>query len=364
MIFSSPDFDAHESVHVFTDPRRGLKCIIAVHSTALGPAFGGCRMWPYPDEAAAMRDALRLSRGMSFKNAMAGLAYGGGKAVILGDPRGEKTQALFAAFGRAVNSLGGAYITAEDVGISVDDMRIVAGQTSYVSGIPQEDGYRGGDPSPLTALGVFEGTKAAANKAFGSPKLDGLTITIQGVGHVGYRLAGLLHEAGARLIVADLSQQNVARVEKEFGAKSINPDQVLTTQADILAPCALGGILNKTTIPNLKVKVVAGAANNQLATESDGDRLQDRAILYAPDYVINAGGIISVAAERDNNATRATVEAGVRAIGPRTTEIFEQSEATGRPPHEVADELAHEIIRAAEQERRKAQDRPAGNKAG
>ncbi len=349
MIFSNADFDAHEMVSAIYDERAKLRGFIAIHSTALGPSFGGCRMWPYADEASAIRDALRLSRGMSYKNAMAGLGYGGGKAVIMADPRSDKTPALFEAFGRAVDRLGGAYITAEDVGISVDDMRIVAGVTEHVGGIPQADGYRGGDPSPLTARGIFIGMKATVEEALGSDQLAGLTVGVQGVGHVGYNLCKLLHEAGAKLKVSDISADNVQRAKTEFGAEIVEPDDFMATSAEVLAPCALGGVLNRQSIAAIKARVIAGAANNQLATESDGDRLQDRGILYAPDYVINAGGIISVAAERDDAATRDSVLAQIDAIGERLSEIYTHSKSTGRPPHEVADELAREIMRKARQ---------------
>lgn len=347
MIFNQPDFDDHELVLAFSDARSRLKGFVAVHSTALGPAFGGCRMWPYADEAAAVRDVLRLSHGMSYKNAMAGLPYGGGKAVIIADARGDKSTELFHAFGRAIDRLGGAYITAEDVGISVADMRLVAEVTDHVGGIPQDDGYRGGDPSPLTAQGVFAGMKATVLAAFGSDDLAGKVVAVQGVGSVGYNLCKLLHEAGATLKVSDINADNLARAKTDFGAEVVDPQTFLSTEADILAPCALGGVLSKMTIPSIQAKVIAGAANNQLATEADGDRLQDRGILYAPDYVINAGGIISVAAERDDSATQATVRAQIEHIGDRLAEIYAHSKTSGRPPHEVADEMAREIIRAA-----------------
>jgi leucine dehydrogenase len=347
MIFSQPDFDNHEMVVAFTDERTRLRGFIAVHSTALGPAFGGCRMWPYASEQAALRDALRLSRGMSYKNAMAGLPYGGGKAVIMAHPQTDKTPELFAAFGRVVERMGGAYITAEDVGVTVDDMRLVASATEHVGGIPKEDGYRGGDPSPLTAQGVFIGIKATARQSFGSDDISGKTVAVQGIGHVGYNLCKLLHQAGAKLKVSDISKENVARARSEFGAAIVDPKPFFDVEADIIAPCALGGVLSKETIPLIKAKVIAGAANNQLATEADGERLQDRGILYAPDYVINAGGIISVAAERDETATRATVLAQIERIGDRLDEIFTHSRRSGRPPHEVADEMAREILRSA-----------------
>ena len=349
MIFSTPDFDNHEIVHAFCEPSVGLKGFIAVHSTAIGPAFGGCRMWPFADEAAAVRDALRLSRGMSYKNAMAELPYGGGKAVIMADPRSDKSLELFHAFGRAVDGLGGIYITAEDVGVSVEDMRAVATRTNHVGGIPQDDGYRGGDPSPRTALGVFEGMKAAAKLAFGSDDMKDRTVAVQGVGHVGYNLCKLLHEAGAKLKVADISKRNVERAATDFDAEIVPPEEIVACEADVLAPCALGGVLSQKSIPDIKAKVIAGAANNQLAKESDGDRLQDRGILYAPDYVINAGGIISVAAERDEAATAETVTRDIMKIGARTSEILKTSRETGRPPHEVTDEMARERIRVARQ---------------
>ena len=351
MIFSQPDFDNHEMVLAFSDERARLKGFVAVHSTALGPAFGGCRMWPYVNETAAIRDVLRLSRGMSYKNAMAGLPYGGGKAVIVADARADKSPTLFQAFGLAIDRLGGAYITAEDVGVSVADMRLVAQFTEHVGGIPQEDGYRGGDPSPLTAQGVFAGMKATVAEAFGSDELSGKVVAVQGVGHVGYNLCKLLHQAGAKLKVSDIHADNLKRAKTDFDAEVVDPKTFYETEADIIAPCALGGTLSKESIPSIKAKVIAGAANNQLATESDGDRLQDRGIIYAPDYVINAGGIISVAAERDDTATKETVNAQIERIGGRLTEIYAHSRKSGRPPHEVADEMAREIMRVAREKR-------------
>ena len=345
--FSQPDFDDHESVHACFDAESGLKCFIAIHSTALGPAWGGCRMWPYGSENDAIRDVLRLSRGMSYKNAMAGLAYGGGKAVIIGDPRHGKSPALFAAFGRAVEQLGGRYITAEDVGTSVEDMQSVARVTDHVGGIPKAGGYRGGDPSPSTASGVYEGMRAAVEVALGRDSLAGLTVAVQGVGHVGFHLCRHLSEAGARLVVADLNPQSVERAVGQFGASAVTAEQILSTEADILAPCALGGILAARTIPALKVKVVAGAANNQLATDADGERLHKRGIVYAPDYVVNAGGIIAVAAERESEIDSAGVMARIGRIHERTRDVLQLARDSGRPPHEVADELAREIIRSA-----------------
>jgi leucine dehydrogenase len=345
--FSQPDFDDHESVHGCFDSATGLKCFIAIHSTALGPAWGGCRMWPFASENDAIRDVLRLSRGMSYKNAMAGLAYGGGKAVIIGDPRHGKSPALFEAFGRAVEQLGGRYITAEDVGTSVEDMRNVARATEHVGGIPRANGYRGGDPSPNTALGVYQGMRAAVEVALGRDSLAGLTVAVQGVGHVGYHLCRHLSEAGARLLVADLNGQSVERAVEEFGASAVPAERILEAEADILTPCALGGVLSAKTIPALRVKLVAGAANNQLATAADGERLHKRGIVYAPDYVINAGGIIAVAAERESGVDTAEVTARIGRIHGRTRDVLQLARTSGRPPHEVADELARDIIRNA-----------------
>jgi leucine dehydrogenase len=346
-IFSQTDFDEHESVHACFDADAGLKCFIAIHSTTLGPAWGGCRMWPYGSENDAIRDVLRLSRGMSYKNAMAGLAYGGGKAVILGDPRHGKSPALFEAFGRAVEQLGGRYITAEDVGTNVEDMQVVARVTDHVGGIPKAGGYRGGDPSPKTAFGVYQGMRAAVEVALGRDSLAGLTVAVQGVGHVGYHLCRHLSEAGANLLVADLNWASVERAVNEFGATAVPADLITEAAADILAPCALGGILTARTIAALKVKVVAGAANNQLATDADGERLHKRGILYAPDYMVNAGGIIAVAAERERDIDAAEVMARIERIHERTLELLQLARASDRPPHEVADELARAFIRKA-----------------
>ena len=347
-IFSAPDFDDHEAVHVIHDGPSGLKAIIALHSTHLGPGFGGCRFWTYENEQAAMDDALRLSRGMSYKNALAGLAYGGGKAVILGGKDLRKTPELFEAFGRAVEQLNGSYVTAEDVGVSVEDMLSVAKTTKHVSGIPRTKGaFQGGDPSPRTARGVFEGLRAAVKFGLDSD-LEGLTVAVQGLGSVGYNLASLLHAAGAHLIVADLSDDAVQKVCDTYGAERAAPDEILHAKADVLAPCALGGVLNEKTIPALNVKVVAGAANNQLATEQDGARLMEHGIVYAPDYVINAGGIISVAAEYDGTANAQEVDARVADIGPRTYAILEEASHLNRPADVVADERARVLIGRAE----------------
>ncbi|MCP5084897.1 MAG: Glu/Leu/Phe/Val dehydrogenase [Alphaproteobacteria bacterium] len=346
-IFSQPGFDNHEAVHAFNHPEAGLQGIIAIHSTALGPAFGGCRFWTYANDSDALTDALRLSQGMSYKNALAELPYGGGKAVIMRGNGAVDVTALFEAYGRVVETLGGRYITAEDVGTSVENMRSVAKFTSYVSGIPKKDGYKGGDPSPVTALGVFEGMKAAARHQFGTDDLAGMTVAVQGIGHVGYHLCSLLHEAGAELLVSDINTDNEDRAISEFSAKPVTSDKILSAAADIFAPCALGGVLNVQTIPTLKAKVVAGAANNQLATKIDGQLLSAAGITYAPDYVINAGGIISVAAERTSGATKEGVLGAVKRIGKRTGKILSRASQSKTPPSEMADQMAREIIAKA-----------------
>lgn len=345
-VFRDPAFDAHEAVHFVHDEASGLRAIIAVHSTALGPGAGGCRMWPYADDEAALHDVLRLSRGMSYKNAMADLPLGGGKAVIIGDSARDKSQALFAAYGRAVDQLGGQYVTAEDVGISVDDMAIVAGQTKYVSGLPrqQDSSEAGGDPSPKTADGVFHGMLAAIKAQLGRDDFDGLRVAVQGLGQVGMNLCRSLHAAGASLWVADIRPQVLQVAVDEFAATAVDVDEVLFQDVDVLAPCALGGVLNQASIEKIQARVIAGAANNQLQHDSDGRRLMQRGILYAPDYVINAGGIINVAAEYFDSWSDAEVNERVTAIGPRLAAIFEQARQSGRPPNEIADELAQQKL--------------------
>jgi leucine dehydrogenase len=343
-VFNHPEFDHHDSIHFFEDPASGLKAIVAIHSTALGPAAGGCRRWTYASDDLALTDVLRLSRGMTYKNAVAGLPFGGGKSVILAGEHTPKSTALFEAFGRAIDSLQGRYITAEDVGISVDDMRIVRGETPFVSGLPQSGAAAGGDPSPWTALGVFHGIEVAAAARLGSGSLEGVTVAVQGVGHVGIYLCKLLHEAGAKLLVADVNRENLVSLCEQVPAEVISPRDILFSDADVLAPCALGNVLNSETIPRIRAKVVAGAANNQLASVEDGARLTERGILYAPDYVINAGGVISVAYEYLGNSTEAKVRSEVCRIPERLRRIFADAESSARPTNVVADELAQQIV--------------------
>jgi len=336
----------HESVHQFYDPQTGLRAIVAIHSTALGPAAGGCRMWHYEDEAQAMRDALRLSRGMTYKNAMAGLPMGGGKAVILTDPERPPSDDLFRAFGRCVDSLGGRYITAEDVGVSVDNMRLIKEVTEFAAGVPHGEGSAGGDPSPWTADGVFLGIRAAVAHRLGSDSLDNLRVAVQGVGKVGYDLCRQLREAGASLVIADVNEQNLNRAQAEFGAQVADIDQILFEDVDVLAPCAMGAVLDAQSIPNIRATVIGGAANNQLATEDDGQRLFDRGILYAPDFVINGGGIISVSMEYMGGKTEAEVSAQIALIPERLSEIFVSSDKQQTPTNVVADSMAEAIVAA------------------
>jgi leucine dehydrogenase len=348
-VFDHAEFDNHESLHYFFDEKTGLRAIVAVHSTALGPAAGGTRRWVYLNEADALTDVLRLSRGMTYKNAVAGLKLGGGKAVILASHEAPKSPELFRHFGRCVDSLGGRYITAEDVGCSVDDMRYVHEETEFVSGLPQSGNDAGGDPSPWTALGCLQGIEAAVEEQLGKDSLQGIRVAVQGVGHVGLHLCRLLHAAGAELYIADVNNDNLKMAQAELPATIVAPSELLFTDVDVLAPCALGNILTSMTIPKIRAKIVAGAANNQLSTPADGARLAERGILYAPDYVINAGGIISVAAEYYGDASEDDVRADVGRIKDRLRKIFRDAKETGRPTHELADELARSVVAAARQ---------------
>lgn len=343
-VFDHPEFDQHESLHFVQDPDSGLRAIIAIHSTALGPAAGGCRRWQYASDEDALTDALRLSRGMTYKNAVAGLPFGGGKAVILAADDAPKSEALFRAFGRYVESLGGRYITAEDVGCSVEDMHFVNEETSFVSGLPKSGDSAGGDPSPITAYGVFLGIEAAVAAQLGRDSLEGVRVAVQGVGHVGLHLCRLLHEAGAVLTIADVEREHVQQASDELPVTVVAPMDILYSDVDVLAPCALGNILTSMTIPKIQASVIAGGANNQLATESDGARLAERGILYAPDYVINAGGIINVAHEYFGNSSEQRVRADVEKIPERLRAIFDEASATGQPTNLIADKLARRIV--------------------
>jgi leucine dehydrogenase len=346
-VFEDAAFDDHEQVVFCRDAAAGLSAVIAIHDTRLGPALGGCRMWDYDTTAEAVTDALRLSRGMTYKNALAGLDLGGGKAVILGDSRRDKTPALMAAFGRHVEALGGRYITAEDVGISTEDIEQAARVTAHARGTAAT-GL--GDPSPYTALGVHCGIKAALAHRFGSDALAGRRVVIQGLGHVGWDLAERLSGEGAELVVADLHADAVQEAADHFGARVVDPGEAHRIEADVFAPCALGAGLNAETIPELGAPIVAGAANNQLATDEDGRRLVARGILYAPDYAINAGGVISIALAEPGGSDGVVVER-VSAIGKTLGAIFARAEREKRPTGEVADEMARERLDRADTRR-------------
>ena len=347
--FEDPAFDDHERVTFCSDAKTGLRAIIAVHSTALGPAAGGTRLWAYESDDAALHDVLRLSHAMSYKNAMAGLKFGGGKAVIIKTPDFRGTEALYERYGEFVDKLNGSYVTAEDVGMSVDIMEVVARSTSYVSGLSPKEGQAGGDPSPKTAFGVYKGIEAAVRFQLDRESMDGLTVAVQGVGNVGYQLCGYLAEGGAKIVVADIDETRVKRACDEFGATSAATDEIVTYEANVLAPCALGATIDAEVIPSLHATIIAGGANNQLATPEDGQRLADAGILYAPDYVINGGGIINVASEYFGDADDDEVMRRVAEIGPRLTGIFEAARKSGKPTNVVADEMAREIIAAAGQ---------------
>ncbi len=331
-----------EEIVPLDDPQSGLRGMIVLHSTLLGPAAGGCRVWRYDSERDAARDALRLAEGMSYKNALAGLPLGGGKAVIC-QPAGQfDRSALFRAFGRAVAALGGRYVTAEDVGTSVGDMLQVAETTGHVAGLPARPGMPGGDPSPWTALGVFRAMEVAVQRRLGTD-LRGATVAVQGLGHVGFALCDLLYQAGARLIVAEPRKAVAAKAVALFGAEVTTSSRLLAAPADVFAPCALGGVIDKAAVRRLHAKIVCGAANNQLATPQQGLDLAARNVLYAPDYLVNAGGIINVAAEY-LGWSEAEARQRVEGIGPRLAEVLDLAEANRMAPNEAADTLARSLM--------------------
>ena len=345
--FDDPAFDSHERVVFCHDKSTGLKAIIAIHSTALGPAAGGTRLWSYANDDEALHDVLRLAQGMSYKNAMAGLKFGGGKAVMIRTPDFEASDALFERYGEFVDSLNGDYVTAEDVGMSVDIMEMVARRTKFVAGLSRQAGKAGGDPSPKTSFGIFKGIESAVRFKLGKDSVEGLTVAVQGTGNVGYHLCRFLHEAGAKLVVADIDPQRVSRAVDEFGARAVELDELISQEVDVLAPCALGAVFTSDTIPTLRTTIVAGGANNQLETVADGQRLHDAGILYAPDYVINGGGIINVASEYYGDATNDEIWERIAEIGPRLTGIFEESASSDTPTNVVADRQAQKIIGSA-----------------
>lgn len=326
----------HEEIYRVEDASVGLTGFIAVHSTLLGPAAGGLRMRPYDSAEDALVDVQRLSEGMTYKNAAAGLALGGGKAVIIGDPAKDKTPELLRAFARAIDKLDGRYITAEDMGMSPTDMAILAEETGHVAGLSDGE-FASGDPSPITARGIFNAIRQTWAHKTGSDSLKDVTISVQGLGHVGWYLCDFLNKAGAKLVVTDVNTTQVARAVESFGATAVTPDQIYAVEADIFAPCAIGGILNATTIPQLKVAVVAGGANNQLATAEDGQALHARGILYAPDFVANGGGIINVATEILKIGNRnAYVAERLDALVVTLDAILKQATAEDTSPDAVA----------------------------
>jgi leucine dehydrogenase len=339
-----PDFDDHEIVHFFTDRETGLRAVICVHSTHLGPGAGGVRFWHYADPGEAVRDALRLSRGMSFKNAMAGLPLGGGKAVILADEAGTKTPEMLVAYGKAVERLCGAYVTAEDVGVTVADLVQVSKHTQFIAGLPADEGEVGGDPGPHTSYGVFLGIKAAVRRALGKDSLAGLHLALQGAGSVAGGVARRAAAEGARITLTDIDRARAEALAAEVGGTVVASDQIMTIEADVLSPNALGAILTADSIAGLRVPVVAGGANNQLASPEDGQAIHQRGILYAPDYVINAGGIINVSSEYLRDADAAGVRARIEQIPLRLEQIWAESAETGRNPAEVADAMAKRLI--------------------
>ncbi|WP_101844189.1 branched-chain amino acid dehydrogenase [Halobacillus sp. Marseille-P3879] len=339
----------YEQLVMCHDEASGLKAIIAIHDTTLGPALGGTRMWTYGSEEEAIEDALRLAKGMTYKNAAAGLNLGGGKTVIIGNPREDKNEAMFRAFGRYIQGLNGRYITAEDVGTTVQDMDLIHEETNYVTGISPAFGSSG-NPSPVTAYGVYRGMKAAAKEGFGNDSLEGKTVAVQGVGNVAYHLCRHLHEEGAKLIVTDINAEAVQKAVDDFGAEAVGTEEIYAVDCDIYAPCALGATINDDTIPQIKAKVIAGAANNQLKETRHGDLLHEKGVVYTPDYVINAGGVINVADELHGyNKDRAMKR--VETIYDNVTRVFEISRRDHIPTYKAADRMAEERIESMRQSR-------------
>ncbi|WP_188661818.1 Glu/Leu/Phe/Val dehydrogenase [Arenimonas soli] len=342
MIFETISTSNHEEVVFCHNKDAGLKAIIAIHNTVLGPALGGTRMWPYASEEEALKDVLRLSRGMTYKAAVSGLNLGGGKAVIWGDPNKDKSEALFRAFGRFVNSLGGRYITAEDVGIDVNDMEYVLRETDYVTGVHQVHGGSG-DPSPFTAYGTLQGLMASLQVKFGNEEVGNYSYAVQGVGHVGMEFVKLLRERGAKVFVTDINKDAVQRAVDEFGCEAVALDDIYDVDADVYSPTALGGTINEQTLPRLKCKVICGAANNQLANDEIGVELEKRGMLYAPDYAVNAGGLMNVSLEIDGyNRERAMRM--MRTIYYNLGRIFEIANRDKIPTYKAADRMAEERI--------------------
>ena len=346
-VFEHIDGDGYEQIVHFSDDLSGLRAIVAIHSTALGPALGGTRFYPYPSEEEALVDVLRLAKGMTYKAAAAGLDLGGGKAVIIGDPKRIKTEELLRAYGRFIETLGGRYITAEDVGTALEDMDTVRRESRWVTGCSKTYGGSG-DPSPVTAYGVLQGIKSCALEVFGDASLEGRTVALQGVGKVGYALCGYLVKEGADVTIADIDVDNLGRAVGDFGVKTTPLPTIHTLETDIFAPCALGGGINDDTISELRCKVIAGAANNQLAREEHGDKLRDMGILYAPDFVINAGGLINVEDELrgyDRERAMSRVDTIYKALQLIFSMSRERNISTARAAIEYAEDRIRKIGR-------------------
>jgi leucine dehydrogenase len=343
-VFEHIEFDGHEHVAFYQDKASGLKAIIAVHNSNLGNALGGCRMWPYANDEEALRDVLRLSKGMTYKAAMAGLNQGGGKAVIMGDPRTEKTPEKLLAMGKFIDSLSGKYISAEDSGLTVDDLKLMGKKTEYVSGIQAKYHINSepadGNPAPSTAYGVFVGLKTTVEKVLNSD-LKGVKVAVQGLGHVGMRLAKHLYKEGVELYVTDIHPENIEKAVNEFSAIAVRPKDIYDLDVDVFAPCAMGAILNAKNIARLKAKVIAGAANNQLAKEEYGQMLADKGILYAPDYVINAGGIIDIFHQSISSSDK-KLRDHIEKISDTLFEIYNRAELQGIATNIVANQIAEE----------------------
>jgi leucine dehydrogenase len=352
MVFEQIKKEDYEQIVYCNDPRTGLKAIISMHSTVLGPATGGCRMWAYETEQEALTDVLRLSKGMTYKNSISGLNWGGGKAVIIApqgaEPKSVKTRAMLERYGEYVNRLGGNYITAKDVGIGSDDLRIVKSKTKHVLGIDGEPGSSG-DPSPATAWGVYNGMKASAKFALGAKNLSGLKIVLQGLGSVSTALLDYIVPEGAKVIACDINQAAIDRAAKKYNIEIVTPDKIYDVPCDIFAPSALGASINAKTLPRLQTKIIAGAANNQLATHEDGMEVMKRGIVYAPDYAINAGGVINIYYEQIGNGTYNKTKAfeHVAGIEKTITDILTRAQAEKLPTHVVADRMAEERIEKA-----------------
>ncbi|MCH8552610.1 MAG: amino acid dehydrogenase [Natronospirillum sp.] len=348
-VFSHPEFDHHEHLSFVHDEASGLRAIMAVHNTRLGHALGGTRFYPYATDEEAIRDVLRLSRGMTYKSAMARLPLGGGKSVIIGDPRKDKTKELLHAFGRGLNALGGRYIAAEDSGTTSEDMKCIHQVTEYVTGYHDKVDFEGrthsGEPSPATAYGCYMAIRAAVEHHLGKDSLNGLTVGIQGMGSVGYRLGRLLVGGGARLIVADVNESVLAEARQELDAEVVSTEDIYDQPMDVFSPCALGATINQETLQRLQASIIAGAANNQLDRPETGQVLFDRGICYAPDYVVNAGGVIDVYYEQSGQYDPERVQRHVGGIHSTLTEIFERSQREKKPTSEIADTIARERLR-------------------